>query len=32
MAVGATHQGEEEDAQPPRGHRVPEDPWPPWGL
>ena len=31
MAVGATHQGEEEDVQPRRGHRVLEDPWPPWG-
>ena len=26
---GATHQGEEEDARPPRGHRIPEDPRPP---
>ena len=31
MAVGATHQGEEEDARPPQGHHVPEDPQPPWG-
>ena len=26
MAMRATHQGEEEDVRPPRGHRVPEDP------
>ena len=31
MAMGATHQGEEEDTRPSRGHHIPKDPRPPWG-